>query len=171
MSSSGFNLLDSSLHILCALSASINMILRGHWITQTFTLSLMIARLSHATLYHMITEFHTYLLIPHTMTSVEKSTYPILLFLHLFYAFFFYFSLSLSIFLVFLWTCEEEGTFLRCIAPSPCYTLYVPEIMFHSFEDTNIWGLSNHIVSFLNVYGPPLIIALPVYTDMECPLL
>ena len=50
------------------------MILRGRCMPHTFALHLMIARLIRAPLCHMITEFHTYLLFLHTMTSGEKST-------------------------------------------------------------------------------------------------
>ena len=41
--------------------------------------------------------------------------------------------------------------------------------MFHTFEYTDIWGLSNHILAFLPADGPPLTLVLLVVTDVELP--
>ena len=46
------------------------------------------------------------------------------------------------------------------------YTHNVTEILFHTFEDTNFWGLSNHIVAFLPEDGATLTSVLQVYTDL-----
>ena len=131
----------------------------------------MISRLIHAPLCHLITEFHASLLFFHTMTSGENRILPSS-FYHIYFLHYSCIAPSpYPISVVFLWAWEEEGTQPRFIAPSPCYKNYVSEIMFYNFEDTGVWGLSNHIVSFSPAYGPPLTLVLLVYTNVECTLL
>ena len=124
--------------------------------SHAFSLRLMILRLSHSPLCHLITEFHTSLLFFHAITAGKKYTPPILIFLHLFSAFFIYCSLSLSNLCSFFLNPGGAGYLAEMYSPLYFYTHYVPEILFHTFEDTRIWGLSNHILAFYLAYGQPL---------------
>ena len=68
-SASGFNISYLYLHILYALSASVHVVLRGRCIPHAFSLRLIILRLIQSPLCQIFTDFHTFLLFFHNMTS------------------------------------------------------------------------------------------------------
>ena len=166
---SGFSILNSNVHFLYALLASVNALFRGHCMPHTVSQHFIIVPLIHTPcdiwlLNYVHTSYFSIIwLLKRSRLLPSSFSYISFLCISCIYPSYY------PIYVAFLWTWEEDGTLPICIASFPCCTMYVTEIMFCTSEDTRVWGLSSHIVAFWNLSGPNLIRALLVETDVECP--